>query len=541
MTFALARSAGVFALCCCTTSHAYAQRTEVPAAEIAADAGADGRVVDIYNFRIEGNTVLPRMAVEKAVMPFLGPKRPIGDVEAARAALEKAYRAEGYETVAVELPEQEVKGGVFRFNVVETRIGRVRVTEARYFSPKDIKKSLPALAEGSVPNYKAVSREIAAANKSGDRLIMPTLRAGDTPGEVDIDLAVEDSAPYHGSFEINDRSSSRTERLRASASVRYTNLFQLGHSLSLQGQMTPTKPDQSYVLSGSYVAPIGGEGFSLLGYVVRSNSDVAAIGGIGVLGTGTIVGLRGLYSFTSGAGASQLVHQFTAGIDYKNFEENLILGADTASTPIDYYPITAQYSLARRTDRDELDLSLGVNAGLRGLGAGDRGFGLKRFNASANWVSLRSELSYLYKYPGDWRAGIKLSGQIAGGPLISNEQFSAGGLDSVRGYFESQELGDDGATMQFQIDSPSFSDGVKWMNEMRVFGFVDAGILHVRDALQSQQSVTNLLSVGAGLRFRAFKYFNASTLLAAPLRNEDGLPMDVGDRLRAQVRFWAEF
>ena len=42
-------------------------------------------------------------------------------------ALEAAYRERGYNVVTVELPEQELNGGVVQLRVVETRIGRVSV------------------------------------------------------------------------------------------------------------------------------------------------------------------------------------------------------------------------------------------------------------------------------------------------------------------------------------------------------------------------------------------------------------------------------
>lgn len=546
MEFALVRYAGAFALGCGMVSPAFAQQEvsgqSAPAAAVSA-AGADSeRLIDILNYRIEGNSVLPRVEVEKAVMPFLGPKRPISDVEAARAALEKIYRDRGFETVAVELPEQDVRGGVVRMNVVELKVGRLRVTDARHFSPEDIKEKVPSLAEGTVPNYAQVSREIAALNKSSERLVSPTLRAGDTPGTVDVDLQVQDQSPFHGSYELNDRNSSRTDRLRLSASVRYANLFQLGHSLSLQGQMTPTDPGQSWAVSGSYVAPIGDSGFSVLGYAVHSNSDVAAIGGIGVLGSGDILGLRGLYSFTTGPATSPTVHQLILGIDYKSFKEDLILGSDTSATPIDYFPVTLQYSVAERSQDDEIDASISLNAGLRGLDASDTEFRLKRFNASASWLALRGDLSALHKFPGDWRASGRMAVQVASGPLISNEQFSAGGLDSVRGYFESQELGDDGVSVQLQLDSPSLAPkGDPTVNELRLFAFTDAAKVIIRDPLSSQAGSTRLLSVGGGLRLRVFDYFNLSTLLAAPLRQKSSVPFDIGNSLRAQFRLWAEF
>lgn len=519
----------------------------VDAAPAGSDPGAaadapSARKVDILNYRVEGNTILSRLEIERAVYPFLGPARTPEDVEAARAALEKAYRDKGFETVGVEIPEQDVRGGHVRLSVVELKVGRLRVTGARFYSPERIKDLAPSLKEGVAPNYNEVSRDVAALNKSQDRMITPTLRAGETPGTVDVDLQVEDKLPAHGALELNDRYSNRTERLRLSASVSYGNLFQRNHSFNLQGQVAPQDPNQSWVVSGSYVAPIEGTPLTLVAYGVHSDSDVAAIGGIGVLGSGDIVGLRAIYAFQKMGS----VHQIIAGVDYKNFNEDLVqLGSDTATTPIDYVPLTLQYSLGRHVEASDLDFTLAVNAGLRGLDATEAEFRLKRYTASASWAYLRFDGSYLRRLPWDVRAGLRMSAQLAGRPLISNEQFSVGGWDSVRGYYESQELGDDGASAQFDLEGPSWHELLGGAaQELRLYAFADAGYVRVNSALPDLdghiRDEANIASVGAGVRLRLLERANASVLLAAPLLNRDDTYTDVGD-LRAQFRLWADF
>lgn len=513
---------------------------EPPAAEEAPPA----RPIDIFNYRIEGNSVLDRRSVEKAVLPYLGPQRSTADVEAARAALEQAYHAAGYETVAVEIPEQDVRDGIVRLNVTELRVGRLRVRNARWYSPEDIKDRAPALAEGQVPNYRAVQAQVAALNRSAERTITPSLRAGNTPGTVDIDLEVEDRLPLHGTFELNDRSSARTERLRASASIRYANLFQRDHSLSIQGQLSPEDPSQSWVVSGSYVAPIAGTPFTLVAYGVHSDSDVAAVGGIDVIGSGDIAGIRGIYSFQS---SDTIFHTLTFGADYKSFKEDLILGEDTAATPIDYIPITLQYAFAQREATFDIDANVALNFGLRGLDATEREFQLKRSEASASWAYLRGDVSVQQRLPHDIVGLVRLSGQISGQPLISNEQFSIGGYESVRGYYESQELGDDGVSFQAELRSPALIGGAApSLDELRFFAFADGGFTRIHrplpDADGNFKRSARLLSVGAGINARFMGHFNATGVIAVPLRDRDSTLTDFGSGdVRGQFRIWAEF
>lgn len=571
MSVVVARSAGVMLLGLSLALPLHAQTSE----EAPPAPAGDERRLDVFNYRIEGNNVLSRLEVEEAVLPYLGPQRPVSDVEKARLALIAAYRARGYETVDVQIPQQDVRSGVIRFEVLEYKVGRLRVKDSRYFSPEDIKAQVPSLAEGSVPNYKDVGQEIAALNKSADRMVTPTLRAGDTPGTVDVDLNVEDQRPLHGSIEINDRTSKRTKRARIAAGVSYNNLFQRGHSVNFQTQFTPEDIDQSLVLSASYVVPLRDSPITLVGYAVHSDSDVAATGDIDVLGKGNIVGLRAIYNKLTGEGENTWVHQITAGIDYKDFEERLTLEGNVDETPIDYVPLTLQYSATRRSAAHDFNAGVTLGVGLRGLAADDVEFNRKRYGARANWVTLGGNIGYTRTFGSDWRAGALLSGQYAGKPVISNEQFSAGGLNSVRGYYESQMLGDDGVSLQLQVDTPSVhAHAGDWLNEARFFAFADGASLKTYRPLQGQDANSDLASIGLGVTLRAFERVNASVLLAHPLidrrnalaaydtetlRDANGNPIkdssgnnltverkvsgvaDIGDHTRIQVRLWSEF
>src|SRR5215813_15417419 len=104
----------------------------------------------IRQYRVLGAHHLSKIEIERAVYPFLGPGRGPQDVEQARAALEKAYQAKGFQTVSVQVPQQTGSGGVVVLNVIESTVGRLRVRNSRYFLPSTIKENAPSLAEGSV-------------------------------------------------------------------------------------------------------------------------------------------------------------------------------------------------------------------------------------------------------------------------------------------------------------------------------------------------------------------------------------------------------
>src|SRR4029077_11523935 len=208
----------------------------------------------IKEYRVRGVHKLRQIEVEDAVYPFLGSGRGPEDIEQARAALEKAYQAKGYQTVSVSVPPQRGAHGIIVLQVMESPIGRLRVHGSRYFSLEKIKEASPSLAEGGVPNFNAVTHDVVALNQLPDRRITPSLKAGVVPGTVDVDLNVQDTFPLHGSVELNNRYSADTSPLRLNASASYNNLWQLGHSLGGSVQISPEDLDQVKVFSGYYVA-----------------------------------------------------------------------------------------------------------------------------------------------------------------------------------------------------------------------------------------------------------------------------------------------
>jgi hemolysin activation/secretion protein len=159
---------------------------------------------DLLELRVKGNTLLDPKELGRTVYPFLGLKKTIDTVESARAALEKVYQGKGYQTVAVDIPEQDVKNGIVNLQVVEGKVSRLRVVESRYFTLGKIKAGVPELAEGKIPNFPKMQKELAAlGGQSEDRKIQPILRAGETPGTLEVDLKVKDKLPFHGKLELN--------------------------------------------------------------------------------------------------------------------------------------------------------------------------------------------------------------------------------------------------------------------------------------------------------------------------------------------------
>lgn len=502
-------------------------------------AAAAPQRLDIFEYRIEGAELLSQAAVEAAVYPFLGPNRTPEDVDGARAALERAYMDQGYQTVAVSVPPQTVRHGIVTLRVTEGRVGRLRVRGARYFELDAIKQAAPSLAEGTVPNLDAVTEDIVALNQIPDRRVTPTLKAGVVPGTVDVDLQVEDRLPLHGSLEINNRYSQDTTELRLNATLRYDNLWQRGHSISAGYQVAPQRRSESEVFSGSYLLRFASVPWlSLLAYGVSQDSDVSTLGDINVAGQGEIVGGRGLFTLPGG---SSFFHTLSLGIDYKRFRERVSFeDGDGFSSPVTYYPLTADYSAAWIPEGATTELSVSLVGNIRDLGSSRQEFDNRRFNATGGFFYLRADISHLHELPFGVQGFARIQGQVSNDALISAEQFGVGGQTTVRGYLESQVLGDNAALGGVELRSPSLAGllGQGLVDDWRFHLFVDAGRAFVNDALPDQRDRFSLWSVGGGLRVQLLDYLNCSLDVAVPMVDQESTRRG---EARALFRTWLEF
>lgn len=493
-----------------------AQADEAPAGQGAEPAS---RRVDVNEYFVRGNTVLDARAIEEAVYPFLGPQKTLSDIEGARDALQKVYQAQGYQSVFVELPEQKVDDGIVYLHVSETKVGRVRVVGAKHYSPVEIRDEVPALQEGQVPDFARVQTQLAGLNRSAGRQVTPLVREGQRPGTMDVDLQVEDQNPWHASLGLNNDYSADTEKLRSVATLGYDNLWQLGHSISLTYFTAPQDSANAKVWSGSYSAPLS-ERWSLQFSGYQSDSNIATIGGSNVLGKGHSYGVSAIYSLPA---AGNWANSLSVGVDFKDFDEQMRFGSSSDQIPLKYAPLTFGYNGYRYSETSQLGLGLNLIVGTRsffGYGSDAEAFQYKRDAASPSFAVLKGDLNFTYTFASDWQSASKAGFQLASGPLVSNEQYSAGGATSVRGYLAAERTGDEGYLLSQELRTPSLARFLgSYVQEWRFYAFAEGAHLSLHDPLPEQEDAYSLASIGLGTRASLSKWLSGSLDWGYPLKD----------------------
>jgi hemolysin activation/secretion protein len=481
---------------------------------------------------VVGATVLTADEIENAVYRYTGERRSTADLEAARKALQDLYTAKGYEAAVVDLPPQDnarFAAGFIQIRVSEAPIGEVRVVGTKFHSADGVRAQLPAVEAGKPLNLAALQKQLVEANRIPDRTVSPAFKPSKTEGAIDIELKVKDTFPVHGSLELNNDNSPNTTRLRLSGALRYTNLWGAGHTVSGSYIVAPQNRKDIEVFSGSYSAPLLGTPWSLLVSGYKSNSNIAALGGTNVLGNGYQVGVRAIYRMSS----EKADQSFSIGFDFKDFKQDIFVANAAASkAPIRYIPLALGYAYSRPGEKGQLDINLDATVGLRVIKRVDlcplrddnnicskpeQEFSLRTKDAQENFVHINLDASYRRLIADDVSLIFRVAGQYADGPLISNEQFGLGGESTVRGYFQSEAVGDNGINSSVQLDGPSLAGSLPdFVGELRPFGFVDFGIVGVVDPLADVRSRFILGSAGGGVRLRLFKHLVGGLTVGVP-------------------------
>jgi hemolysin activation/secretion protein len=497
----------------------------------------------INDYQVEGNSVLPSEKVKEIVSSYLGPQQHMKDVEQARTALEKAYREAGYPTVLVIVPQQMIENGIVRLSVVESKLGEIRMKGNRYFSNRDILERLPSLKTDLLIYEPALLQELNQANTNPDLEITPVLALGQRPGTVDLELNIKDRIPLHGSLEWNNRGAPESPKQQLNASIQYTNLLNRDQLLTFQTVQTPQDWGIVQVYGLSYVVPIKPSGRTFAFYGAYSHSKTVlngstlpvSQGSIGIPGNSEIAGSRYIIPVDSGQKLSQ---QISLGIDYKQLNESKAsfpgsLGTAVVTNQVNYAPLSVNDTLLYQDNVGTSKVSGTVKGYVAGMvpGGDKEDFGGdpsdpvnkpgNRAGSTGTFLILQGGLERSQDLPMGSTLSLKADGQWASEPLIAAEEYFAGGVDSVRGYLESEALGDNAFHWTVELFSPTFPtiQPDPYKERLQFTVFYDSAYLYTRQAPAGQISHQQLDGMGFGMRLKLTDYFQGRMDFAWALKN----------------------
>ena len=215
-------------------------------------------------------------------------------------------------------------------------------------------------------------------------------------------------------------------------------------------------------------------------------------------------------------------------------------------------PFTVQYRAVSVGERAQTTVSLGMTAGTDVFVARQEEFARKRSGADADFIYLFGSLGHERALSDALNLTTSVDWQYTPDPLISNEQFTLGGVQSVRGYRQAEVLGDRGVRASLQlIRRFDGFENIGAIDNLSAFGFVEGGYVSLTDPLPEQQKSFSLGSVGFGAEVGFLRRLKARADLAylienapenAPEGGEDiTVDTDLGDSVRIHFSLRAEY
>jgi len=467
---------------------------------------------EIKRYEVVGNTLLPAAEVEQLVAPHTGAEKDFSDIQRALEALEQAYRALGFGVVQVLLPEQDITRGVVQFRVVQPKIGRVAVEGNTHFDAANVRRSVPAVKEGEVPNSGEIARNLQLAAEHPVKQTNVLLRSGSSEEFVDVTVKVVDEKPWRGFFTLDNTGTGDTGYFRSGIGFQHSNLFNRDHTLTAQYITSPTDPSNVSIYGVGYRIPFYNLNSSLDLVAGYSDVDSGVVQGLfNVAGAGTIGVARWNYVLPKWG---DIEHKASLGLDYRAFENEVLLQGQNLTPDIVVHPLSLTYSGLKRMTAADLSFYAGISHNIPGGNDGKeedwRQGVVSRQAVTDDYKILRYGFNYARQFQSEWQMRVGFSGQFTSDALVSGEQFGIGGPDSVRGYNLREVVSDRGQFVQTEIYTPEFGTkvGLSEKYRLRALAFYDWGQVKLNKGLPGDTNKDSLSSFGLGLRMSYGKLVN---------------------------------
>jgi len=497
---------------------------------------------DIERFVVTGNTLLGSEELATVLLAFAGKDRNADDLLAASEAIRERYRVAGFTIAGVIPSELDFKLGTVTLQVVEARIGEVRVVGNQFFDEANIRASLPVLAHGVAPPIASLSASVQLANQNPAKQVDVSLRRGARPGLIDATVEVIDLPPRKFFVTLDNTGTPLTGDYRLGVGVQHANLFGRDHVGTLSFVTSPGKENRVMLYSASYRLPLYELGDSI--DAIAAYSDVSAgtmptvAGPLSFSGKGTVYGLRYNQLLPRRENYS---HRLVYGLDYRAYQNDCTLGSfgaascGPAGVDVTVRPLSLLYSGNATLARQVSNLTVGVSRNLPGGSQGsESAFNAARpaptgnGGASATYTILRTGGDTVLAFANNWQLRASVYAQLTPDALISGEQFGLAGAIAVRGFSEREIVRDRGYVATLELYTPMvFNLLLDGTGNLRGLLFYDLAVGANHPLPGEESQAVSIASVGVGARWNISRTFNLRVDLARV--TDQGGTREVGD------------
>ena len=483
-------------------------------------------------FRTVGNTVFSAAELAEVTKPFTNREITFEDLESVRYALTLHYIQHGYINSGAIVPDQTVQDGVIIMQIIEGKLTDIEVEGTRWLRSRYIRDRLKPYG-GPPLNVQRLQEglQLLQANPLVGR-INAELRPGFARGEAILKVRVEDTMPYHLGLAVNDYQSPSVGGERFDLDFADDNLSGNGDPLYFRYGVTAGVNDYD----AGYTLPFTA-GDTSLGFEFRRTDALVVEAPFDRL---DITSTTDTYTFTLQQPVYRtLSEDLTAplSVDYRRSETFLLgrpftfsLGAHDGRSAVSVLRLSPEW--VQRSPVQVLAARSRFSVGIHAFGATENSGPVP----DGQFFAWLGQFQWARRLP-IWgaEAVVRADIQLTPNRLLSLEQFTVGGNQSVRGYRENQLVRDNGAVGSVESRLP-----VLWNRQgqaiIQLAPFTDVGGAWATRGHTGDPAY--LASVGVGVRWAMLRNANFQLYWGYALKHVDtpgGDPQDYGLHFQLSV------
>jgi len=442
----------------------------------------------------------------------------LSDLETLANQIQEEYFNRGVISY-VFVPEQDILDASVTLQVIESKFGLLDIQDCKYFS-KERLKYYWSLKPDEVLKYNKLSRNIQLMNKNPDRSVKAILHAGVKEKTTDVTLTPATNFPMHIFSMYDNEGSTPTGKSRTSFGGRHNNFLGLDDML-ISGYTFGKSFHGSYVYHNIPVSPDGT--YLLYGYSDSYSNPLKEYAESDIISDFKDTSISLHQDIFSGA---DYIGEVFVGFDAKD-KIVKVLSQPYNKDRQRIFQVGANF--IHRGQRNIFTISPILYQGVNAFGASKKNDPFVSRGAKSDFTKFTLTFEDKHLLPFNAQLNYKFDSQVSSTKLTPQEEFSLGGIDSVRGYPNGDYIADYGLVNSVELLTNAFFLPPNWhipyaeaplREQINPLIFMDYGYGRRRGPLDGEKKSDTLFSVGCGLRIMLFNQ--------ALLRLEWGFPL--GDK-----------
>jgi len=494
-------------------------------------------------FDISQVPILPADTAGALAAGFVGQPVSHASLQRISSALRLTLMQLGYPFGSAYLPPQDITEGWVQVVVhVSRAAAETKVEGAKYFSTGHYRSAIRQ-RPGEPINLDDLKSDIDWLNRNPFRQVTTVTQPGPQVGSTELRLRVNERFPLRLSAGYSNTGSLVSDEDRVFAGVTWGNAFGRGDQLGYQYSASPDAKT-SVTHSANYSADLPWR-HTLRVFGAYSELVGRVAVPLSLEGRNAQLGLR--YEIPLRPLRPKITQALAFGFDFKASDNNLLFAAFPITDNVTHVAqFSATYTLGFTDRLGQTEVSTHLVASPGGLTDRNRtrAFGVSRALSRPDYVYGQLSARRQVRLPRGFAWSVRGQFQLSNANLLGSEQMAGGGSASVRGYEEGEAYGDHGLLLSHELALPTQSlarlfRATRGSDSLQLFAFQDYVALRSHERLPGERRITELHSLGAGLRYQLGPNLSVDVTHGWQLR-ESSVSRS-GDRARTHVSLQAGF